>query len=55
MFVDVRACMWDMQLELMASGRAGHLLDSTWLRGHFHVAVYDLVNSGDFVYRSAVL
>ena len=42
-FVDVGACVWDMQFELMTSGRVGHLLDATWLYGHFHVAVHDLV------------
>ena len=55
MFVDVGACMWDMQLEMMASGRAGHFLDSTCLGRKVHVVVDDFINHGHFVNCSSLL
>ena len=54
-FVKVGACVFNMQFELMTSGRAGHLLCETWLCGHVHVAIHDLVHQGYFAYRSALL
>jgi hypothetical protein len=38
------------KFELLTYVRVGHLLDDTYLSGHVHVVIRDLVHLRDFVY-----